>query len=362
LNALTNGTATAAYEFVTDSSLVLARTMRQSGAVRVTANNRHDRLNRLMETGSTLSGDRPALHRYKYNQANQRTQTTHADNSQWTYGYDELGQVTSGRKSWEDGSPVPGQQFRYDYDDIGNRTQTEAGGDALGGNLRLASYSVDNLNQYSQRTVPGTVDVIGIANALASVQVNTQTNLYRRGEYHQIALGYDNSSAAQYPQIENWAWAAGVTNYQSGNLYIPKSPEVYAYDDDGNQTGDGRWTYLWDGENRLVGMDGSMSGPAGSVKSLRFVYDDVGRRISKVVSNWTGSAWVKSDDLRFVYDGFNLLAELNEAGTVLRSYTWGMDLSGTMQGAGGVGGLVSLTVHSGGIPEPISTPMTATGT
>jgi hypothetical protein len=35
--------------------------------------------------------------------------------------YDSLGQVTSGKRAWADGSRVAGQQFDYSFDDIGNR-------------------------------------------------------------------------------------------------------------------------------------------------------------------------------------------------------------------------------------------------
>jgi len=37
------------------------------------------------------------------------------------------GQVTSGKRYWQDGTPVAGQQFEYVADDIGNRTSTQAG-------------------------------------------------------------------------------------------------------------------------------------------------------------------------------------------------------------------------------------------
>ena len=54
--------------------------------------------------------------------------------------YDQLGQVTGGKKYWSDGSVVAGQQFEYTFDDIGNRTATKAGGDQYGGNLRTARW------------------------------------------------------------------------------------------------------------------------------------------------------------------------------------------------------------------------------
>jgi RHS repeat-associated protein len=50
----------------------------------------------------------------------------------------------------------------------------------------------------------------------------------------------------------------------------------------------------------------------------------------------------------FVYDGWNLIAELTEVSgqmSVVRSHVWGLDLSGTEQGAGGVGGLLFTTSH-----------------
>jgi len=52
---------------------------------------------------------------------------------------------------------------------------------------------------------------------------------------------------------------------------------------------------------------------------------------------------------RFVYDGWNLVAELDHQNNVLRSYTWGQDLSGgtalNQQNAGGVGGLLLVRDH-----------------
>ena len=47
--------------------------------------------------------------------------------------------------------------------------------------------------------------------------------------------------------------------------------------------------------------------------------------------------------MKFVYDGWNLMAELNATNNaVIRSFMWGLDLSGSPQGAGGVGGLLEV--------------------
>ncbi len=66
-----------------------------------------------------------------------------------------------------------------------------------------------------------------------------------------------------------------------------------------------------------------------------------------------GSYWDGNPDseTRFVYDGWNVLAELTGASgsAAVRSYLWGSDLSGTIQGAGGVGGLLAIRDTSTGI-------------
>src|SRR5207247_1279642 len=132
----------------------------------MTTTKNYDYLNRLQSI-SALNAQPSTISSftYSYNDANQRTRRAESDASYWVYQYDALGQVTSGKKYWSDGTPVPGQQFEYGFDDIGNRTQTKAGGDQNGTGLRSATYSANSLNQYSSRTVPNAFDVVGIATA-----------------------------------------------------------------------------------------------------------------------------------------------------------------------------------------------------
>ena len=47
-------------------------------------------------------------------------------------------------------------------------------------------------------------------------------------------------------------------------------------------------------------------------------------------------------------DAWNILAEIGTSGSLVRSYLWGLDLSGSMQGAGGVGGLVAASLGANG--------------
>jgi len=122
---------------------------------------------------------------------------------------------------------------------------------------------------------------------------------------------------------------------------------TWTYNDaDGNLTSDGRWTYSWDGENRLVQMIRDSDSPTGARQKLVFEYDHQGRRIRKQFFTYN-NGWQEQTDTVFLYDGWNLIAELNAnaRNARVRTYLWGTDLSGTMQGAGGVGGLLKLTYY-----------------
>ena len=345
LASVTNGIHTVTYAYVPNSSLVSNVVFASNGTTKMTTTKSYDNLDRLTSIVSDAGTFPVSSHSYAYNDANQRTRVNLADGSYWSYGYDPLGQVTSGKKYWSDGTPVAGQQFEYGFDTMGNRTNTVTNG-------RTANYAPNNLNQYTQRTVPGYLDVLGTAASNATVTVNLQpTN--RKGEYFHAALPLANASSAIYTNVSvvGVRKNAGtnqldVVTQVTGHEFLPRSPEVFGYDADGNLTNDGRWAYTWDGENRLVEMQTLTDLPSSVPRQkLSFAYDFQSRRIGKVVSNWNGSAWSEISNLKFVYDDWNLIAELDKTNAPVRSYTWGLDLSGNEQGAGGVGGLLAITSH-----------------
>ena len=127
-----------------------------------------------------------------------------------------------------------------------------------------------------------------------------------------------------------------VANALNQYTTIPQAPTAPVYDFDGNLTTGplpvsptANSKFTWDAENRLVETQVVTSGPL-----IRYQYDAQSRRISKTVN---GAATL------FLYDGFNCIAEysLQNSSFILHtSRLWGMDLSGTLQGAGGVGGLL----------------------
>jgi len=341
---VTIGAYTATYGYLANAPLVEQIAFTNSGAWRMLTTKSYDSLNRLTNIVSATNGVAVSRHAYQYNAANQRTAVTNVDNSYWVYTYDSLGQVLSGKKYWSDGTPVAGQQFTYSFDDIGNRKTTAAGGDQTGGNLRSATYTANTLNRYTQRTVPGYANIVGSANSSATVTVNN-TPTVRKGEYFRGEVMVANVSGPAWQALTNLAVLNNGANPDivsnvTGNVFVPKTPEAFGYDADGNLTSDGRWTYTWDAENRLTKVESLAAGPTTSKRKVEWTYDGQGRRIRQTTSDGSSGSYVVTEDLKLVYDGWHCLAELNSSFSLLRSFVWGLDLSGTMDGAGGVGGLL----------------------
>ena len=145
-------------------------------------------------------------------------------------------------------------------------------------------------------------------------------------------------------------------------------------------TSDARWLYWWDAENRLTAMEekGGATGPVASAagsavpkrQRLEFAYDGESRRVRKRVLEWSAemNSWLLRQDLRFLYDGWSMIAEFEAQGSgasstlaLAATYAWGLDLSGTETGAGGVGGLMVVSLYSttqstanNGQPSPAS--------
>ena len=136
-----------------------------------------------------------------------------------------------------------------------------------------------------------------------------------------------------------------VTSYAANTLnqYTAISNAVVTlpiHDDDGNMTstGDG-WHYAWNGENRLV-----LASNATHVAS--YAYDYQGRMVWKKISRGGADAqsWEEKKTTSYLWDDFNIIAETSEeTETTNTTYNvWGINIDGTMRGAGGVGGLLAV--------------------
>lgn len=239
--------------------------------------------------------------------------------------------------------------FNYAFDDIGNR---KSAGSGTPGAQRTQTYGVNLLNQYTNRTVPGYLEVNGSADAAASVTVNGASPS-RQGEYYRQEVSVNNVSAGLVQWLTSRATNTTGTSIVARLSFVPQTPEAFVHDADGNLTQDGLWTYTWDGENRLTRIETRTNAITDSNywQRLDATYDYQSRRVRKQVFAWnpgTGS-YQLSTSLRFFYDGWNLVGQVDEVTGTRLSFVWGSDLSGSMQGAGGVGGLKALIVHNGSL-------------
>ena len=141
--------------------------------------------------------------------------------------------------------------------------------------------------------------------------------------------------------------------------FDPAEPAVTWYEPeyhiDGGLATDWVWNYSYDAEDRLS----SVAPTSPEDASLRVLneYDYRGRRIRKIVQQLTITVppppsppiemhtWNTIETRTFVYDDWNLIHETaytidgTTTNTIETQYFWGLDLSDTLHGAGGVGGL-----------------------
>jgi RHS repeat-associated protein len=183
--------------------------------------------------------------------------------------------------------------------------------------------------------------------------VNNQATT-RKGEYfyRELAIGNATTPVSEPVNVvgaRNNFGAGGedAVTEKGGRVVLPAFTEAFTYDDDGNLIADGLWTYTWDGNNRLISMQSTANVPVTAKTKVDFVYDYAGRRISKNVSTWniTTSAYELQSTTKFVYDSWNVIAELDGSNALTRSFVWGSDVSGK-NAAGGIGGL--LLINEGG--------------
>ena len=205
-------------------------------------------------------------------------------------------------------------------------------------------------------------------NATDSVSLVREWLYNRRSELAAASIG-TNLYGYSYDTIGNRLWSAAnvATNEYAANALnqytsvggsAPDAPQTtFAYDADGNMTRDGRFLYSYDAENRLRSIT-ARSATNGSLRVLN-AYDHRNRRIRKTLQQLHLSVaqppalpveireWQTLETHTFVWDGNNIVLEkvdFADGTTRTFEYFWGMDKSGTEQDAGGVGGLLAVSM------------------
>ncbi len=127
--------------------------------------------------------------------------------------------------------------------------------------------------------------------------------------------------------ITNESGSAVTSNYTSNNLNqytnITNPNQSPLYDLDGNmiQCNLGilpeNYTLTYNAENRLIIAESTTA-------KLEFAYDYMGRRVEKKVYSGSAGAWTLDKHLKFIYDNYKLIEELDglDSDTIVKKYIW----------------------------------------
>jgi len=267
-------------------------------------------------------------HTYLYDKAGQRTNQTYTTGNYDRYTYDGIGQLLTASGYESGGTARSQEQLKYKYDAAGNLSVRT-------NNALVQTFNADTLNQLSTITRTGTLTVSGTASstAVTNVTVNT-TNASIYADATFAATNFTPSDGYNtYTAIAQDTYGRKATN--TITVYLPAT-ETYKYDANGNLTNDGVRAFFYDEENQLTNVT------VGTTWKVEFVYDGKMRR--RITKDYTySSGWIQTNEIRYVYDGNVAVQERTSNNVASVSYVRGKDLSGSFQGAGGIGGLLART-------------------
>ena len=302
-----------------------------------TIENEQDDLGRLLNTvlkdhqQSTLNS-----HAYTYNAGNQRTKQTFTAGNYADYTYDDIGQLKTANGFEANTTTRLHEQFGYAYDKAWNLSQRT-------NNALVQTFNVNTANELTTSTRANTYTVAGNTTTTptsVTVKDNANTavpaavygdNTFARGS---VTLLNGNNTFTAVAENGN-----GLKDTNVITAYLP-TPISFTYDARGNLTSDGRRTFYYDAENQLTMVQ------VGSESLSQFAYDGLLRRRIRKVFERQNNQWVQTNEVRYVYDGNLVVQERDANNKPLVNYTRGNDLSGTIEGAGGIGGLLARSVAS----------------
>ena len=255
----------------------------------------------------------PPLATYGYDAAGRLLTTAHENGITEVKTYNAASELLSNAHSG--GGLNPPSQHSYTYDSTGRRTAETRTGILPATN----TYGYDSADQVTSADYGNSQ-----TDAYAYDPMGNRTTA-RSAAVSATPTTYTTNSANQYTSISNLA------------------PPIH--DANGNLISQGGVTYTWDSENRLLSTtDGTTTNT--------FTYDANHRRVTKR----TAVNGTVTEKTHFIYDGWNVIEERNNTDTtpgfnlttftLSKELTWGTDISGSLQGVGGVGGLLLITDHS----------------
>ena len=212
-----------------------------------------------------------------------------------------------------------------------------------GGNLQYrtnnqltANFMVNSDNELTANSNGGKITVMGTTTSSAT---NVTVNLTNTAQLY----GDWTFAATNFPILSSYTAVAkdklGRVSTNTVNVDLSTDNTAYVYDGNGNLLYDGTRTFAWDNENELIQVLVSNQWLS------QFSYDGKMRRRIRHEYTWQSGQWVQTNAVYYVYDGNCVIQERNANNLPTTTYTRGNDVSSSLQGAGGIGGLLSMTLN-----------------
>jgi RHS repeat-associated protein len=256
---------------------------------------------------------------YYYLGASRRvTQITFPNSGKVTNSYDTLARLTATRLRRQDNTEL--NKHEYLYNDRHERTKHTRMDNSY------VNFGYDPLGQLTN--APGyTSGGTPIANEQLRYTYDGGWNMTARTE-NGVGTSYVINDRNQVTSAGGKACSFDMNGNLTNRVYDATGPKTY--------------NYFYDDENRLIeARTDTNSTPTASRWRSTWVYDGLSRARIKTDYTWSGSTWAVAGETRYVYDGRRVIQERNSSNTPTVTYTRGPDLSGSLEGAGGIGGLLA---------------------
>jgi RHS repeat-associated protein len=235
---------------------------------------------------------------YTYNANDWITDLVHALGAteivDFHYDYDR-----EGNKRYEEKSPafLAGQSEAYAYDDIYRLIEYKVGnlvGSDVPVPITQRQYDLDKVGNWDQFTVDD--DVAGPG----------------------VPVDYNNTPNVMNEYDEDGPEDGIPDDFKDDKATPVADGEDWGHDDNGNRIYDGKRSYVYDHENRLIGV--TYEAPAGDLVS-EYRYDALGRRVFKQTD--ITAAYGPTTVTRYAYDDARAIEEQDAPGNTLATYVYG---------------------------------------
>ena len=224
-----------------------------------------------------------------------------ANPQRYDLGYDACDQLRSAILT-DNVTGAGVNQYDYDYDPAGNRTNAQIGSAIIGS---LAN----SLDQITSQTSGGKMHFRGMVNEPATVTVGgNPATVDAAGNFDGTANVNIGTNTVAVVATD----ASGNNRSNNYQINVPSgTSRALLYDLNGNLINDGSKSYEWDAVNRLVAINYS-----GTTNRSEFTYDGLSRRVRIVEKSNSTIASTKN----FVWIGQDVAEERDASNSVTKRY------------------------------------------